>query len=86
MNLLSGSRYNTGLFNGEPIGDKGTYHALGGCPLGSATDSYGRVPNYPGLYVMDGSLLPIGIGANPSLRCASSGKVVADALRHTLRP
>ncbi|MEY4582210.1 MAG: hypothetical protein RL701_6913 [Pseudomonadota bacterium] len=40
---------------------------VGGCPLGRATDPYGRVPNYPGLYIMDGSLLPVGIGANPSL-------------------
>jgi len=67
INFLSGSTYNDGLFSGRPFGDRSTYHPVGGCPLGRATDDYGRVPNYPGLYVMDGSLVPIGIGANPSL-------------------
>lgn len=33
--------------------------ALGG-------DTIGFV-NYPGLYVMDGSLIPLGVGANPAL-------------------
>jgi cholesterol oxidase len=67
INMAVGSTYNEGLFGGRPFGDRSTYHPVGGCPLGTATDDYGRIPHYPGLYVMDGSLLPIGIGANPSL-------------------
>ena len=49
------------------FGDTVTYHPVGGVPLGAATDEYGRIREYPGLYVNDGSLIPIGIGANPSL-------------------
>jgi cholesterol oxidase len=68
INRAVGSSYNTGLFgDGREIGDRATYHPVGGCPLGRATDSHGRVLNYPGLYVADGALIPVGIGANPSL-------------------
>jgi cholesterol oxidase len=67
MNDAVGSTYNETLFSGRPFGDRSSYHPVGGCPLGRATDAYGRVPHYPGLYVMDGSLIPLGLGANPSL-------------------
>jgi len=33
--------------------------------LNQATDNYGRLPEYPGLYVMDGSLIPGSTGVNP---------------------
>jgi cholesterol oxidase len=67
INTAAGSDYAPDMFGGPVIGDRATYHPVGGCPLGKATDAYGRVPNYPGLYVMDGSLIPVGIGANPAL-------------------
>jgi cholesterol oxidase len=45
-----------------------TAHPLGGVVIGEATDSYGRVDGYQGLYVMDGALIPGTTGAvNPSL-------------------
>ncbi len=45
-----------------------TAHPLGGAVLGRATDAYGRVLGYDGLYVMDGALVPGNTGAvNPSL-------------------
>ncbi|MFF2618618.1 GMC oxidoreductase [Kitasatospora sp. NPDC058046] len=45
-----------------------TSHPLGGCTLGTVTDLEGRIRDYPGLYVVDGSLLPGNVGgANPSL-------------------
>lgn len=45
-----------------------TYHPLGGCVLGDATDSFGRINNYPKLYAIDGSLLPRSAGGvNPAL-------------------
>jgi len=62
INLATGA-----IYNEELCSDRSTYHPVGGCPIGRATDDYGRIPNYPGLYVQDGSLLPVGIGANPSL-------------------
>lgn len=45
-----------------------TAHPLGGAVLGNATDGYGRVHGHPGLYVVDGALIPGSTGtANPSL-------------------
>ncbi|NKY36086.1 GMC family oxidoreductase [Nocardia speluncae] len=45
-----------------------TAHPLGGAVLGKATDSYGRVHGYRGLYVMDGAGIPGSTAtANPSL-------------------
>jgi cholesterol oxidase len=49
-----------------------TAHILGGCPLGrdAAEGVIGldcQVFNYPGLYVVDGSIMPANPGINPSL-------------------
>jgi cholesterol oxidase len=35
-----------------------TFHPLGGCVMGETTDLHGRVNGYPGLYVLDGALIP----------------------------
>jgi cholesterol oxidase len=53
---------------GAPI----TAHPLGGCPMGTSTedgvvDTECRVFNYPGMYVVDGSIVPANPGMNPSL-------------------
>ncbi|MFI5889731.1 GMC oxidoreductase [Actinoplanes sp. NPDC051513] len=58
--------YRSDLFGVNKVwGDDLTYHPLGGCILNQATDNYGRLPGYPGLYVMDGSLIPGSTGVNP---------------------
>jgi cholesterol oxidase len=45
-----------------------TAHPLGGAVLGKATDNYGRVKGYQGLYGMDGAAIPGSTGSvNPSL-------------------
>ena len=49
-----------------------TAHILGGCPLGRSADegvinARGEIFNYPGLYVVDGSIVPANPGVNPSL-------------------
>lgn len=49
-----------------------TAHILGGCPIGrnaeeGVVDEQFRVHNYPGLYVVDGSIMPANPGVNPSL-------------------
>jgi cholesterol oxidase len=69
VNSKAGTNYSHTLKfkGGGQFGDQATYHPVGGVPLGEATDDYGRIREYPGLYVVDGSLIPIGIGANPSL-------------------
>ncbi len=53
-----------------------TAHPLGGCPMGrnrheGVTDSHGRVFGHPGLAIVDGSVLPGPVGANPSLTIAA---------------
>jgi cholesterol oxidase len=69
INTKAKTQYSTVLKfeNGATFGDTVTYHPMGGNPLGEATDDYGRIPAYPGLYVNDGSLIPVGLGANPSI-------------------
>jgi len=45
-----------------------TAHPLGGAVLGRATDAYGRLEGYQGLYCLDGSLIPGSTGGvNPTL-------------------
>lgn len=59
--------FNENLFN-IPM----TAHILGGCPVGndsrsSVVDANFKMHNYPGLYVIDGSVVPANPGVNPSL-------------------
>ncbi|MBG6135725.1 GMC oxidoreductase [Longispora fulva] len=49
----------------KPFADDFTYHPLGGCVLGKATDLHGRVLGCPNLYVTDSALLPGSVGVNP---------------------
>lgn len=49
-----------------------TAHILGGCPMGldsqeGVVDQNCQVHNYPGLYIVDGSIVPANPGINPSL-------------------
>lgn len=64
--IVSGS-VNEGLF-GVPL----TAHILGGCPFGrdaaeGVLDLDCSVHGYPGLFVVDGSIVPANPGVNPSL-------------------
>lgn len=54
------------LFN-KGIGENICYHPLGGCVLGEGTDNVGRLRGYQNFYVIDSSLIPGSIGANPFL-------------------
>jgi cholesterol oxidase len=55
-----------------PINAAATAHPLGGVPLDAATDNFGTVRNYPGMYVVDGALIPGNTGcANPALTIAA---------------
>lgn len=66
--------------NGVPLGSLGenllglptTAHILGGAPIGKdaekgVVDENFEVHNYPGLYIVDGSIMPANPGVNPSL-------------------
>jgi len=53
-----------------------TSHPLGGCPMADdpaagVVDDAGRVHGYPGLYVLDGSIVPTALGVNPSKTIAA---------------
>ncbi|WP_079048659.1 GMC oxidoreductase [Streptomyces puniciscabiei] len=67
INLANATIYRYDLFGSgsKVFADDFTYHPLGGCVLGRATDDYGRVKGYSHLYVTDGSLVPGNIGVNP---------------------
>ncbi|MFS8097249.1 GMC family oxidoreductase [Lentzea alba] len=66
INAKEGTIYRTDLFGIYKIwGDHLTYHPLGGAILNKATDNYGRLHGYPGLYVMDGALIPGNTTVNP---------------------
>lgn len=66
INSKEGTIYRTDLFGVYKIwGDHLTYHPLGGAVLGKATDNYGRLHGHPGLYVIDGSLIPGNTSVNP---------------------
>ena len=68
------------LMDGAPVGSVAetllgmptTAHLMGGCPIGRDA-GHGvvgldfQVFNYPGLYVIDGSIMPANPGINPSL-------------------
>src|SRR5262249_52767184 len=68
----------------------GTVHSLGGCPMGTApdnsvTDSWGQVHGYPGLYVLDGGILPESTGVNPSATIAAvAERNIEGFIRRTL--
>ncbi|QIP83073.1 GMC family oxidoreductase [Streptomyces sp. Tu 2975] len=66
INAKEGTIYRTDLFGAYKIwGDHLTYHPLGGAVLNRATDNYGRLHGHPGLYVIDGSLIPGNTSVNP---------------------
>ncbi|WP_282703630.1 GMC oxidoreductase [Streptomyces sp. CC219B] len=67
INAANATIYRYDLFgsSNKAFADDFTYHPLGGCVLGKATDTYGRVKGYARLYVTDGSLVPGSIGVNP---------------------
>ena len=61
-----------GSVNESLFGVPMTAHILGGCPFGATpedgvVDADCRVHGYPGMYVIDGSVLPGNPGVNPSL-------------------
>ncbi|MGP4043172.1 GMC oxidoreductase [Streptomyces sp. 2A115] len=66
INAKEGTIYRTDLFGtNKTWGDHLTYHPLGGAVLNRATDNYGRLHGHPGLYVIDGALIPGNTSVNP---------------------
>ena len=81
INKKEGTIYRTDLFGVyKTWGDDFTYHPLGGCLLGKATDNHGRLHEYPGLYVVDGSLVPGNVGVNPFVTITALAERNMDAI------
>jgi cholesterol oxidase len=64
-------------------------HPLGGCRMGTSraagvVDAGGQVFGYPGLYVVDGSIMPGAIGVNPALTIAAVAEKLSDGVRDAL--
>jgi cholesterol oxidase len=64
-------------------------HPLGGCRMArgraaGVVDARGEVFGHPGLYVIDGSILPGAIGVNPSLTIAALAEKLSDGVRDAL--
>ncbi len=62
----------SGTINESLLNVPMTAHILGGCPIGlndqeGVVDLNCQVHNYPGLFVVDGSIMPANPGVNPSL-------------------
>lgn len=65
-----------------------TVHPLGGCPMGATADrgvvdAHGEVFGHPGLFVVDGSVMPGPVGPNPALTIAAfadraAGRILGD--------
>jgi len=67
INGIPAGSLSEGLF-GMPA----TAHIMGGCPMGEdvdqgVIDQHFQLHNYPGIYVVDGSIMPANPGINPSL-------------------
>ena len=76
-----------GEFLENPLSELNKYiavHPLGGCPMAdTAADGVvdaqsGQVFGHPGLYVVDGSIIPTAIGPNPSLTIAALAERFAE--------
>lgn len=84
-NGLALGSVNEGLFN-IPI----TAHILGGCPFGQdahdgVVDANCQIHNYPGLYVIDGSIVPGNPGVNPSLTITAMAEYAMSRIPEKVR-
>jgi cholesterol oxidase len=74
-----------GMVNQSLLDIPGTAHFMGGVPFGLTSedgviDLNCEVHNYPGLYVVDGSIMPANPGINPTLTIAALAEYAMDRL------
>lgn len=60
---------------------RSTFHPLGGVVMGRAADSFGRVDGHPGLYCVDGALIP---GSTPTANPAWTIAAIAERALDTI--
>ena len=74
-----------GMVNERLLNIPGTAHFMGGVPFGEnaedgVVDLNFEVHNYPGLYVVDGSIIPANPGVNPSLTITALAEYAMDLI------
>jgi len=62
-----------------------TAHILGGCVMGAnraegVVDGHGRVFGHPGLYVADGSVVPVNLNVNPALTITALAEYIMEQI------
>lgn len=87
LSAAAGGRYTRSLLWKWPFHKLLTAHPLGGCAVGdshtaSVSNHYGEVWNYPGLYVIDGSMVPAALAVNPSLTITALAERAAYWILH----
>lgn len=80
---MGGDAWN--LWTDVVLGAPTTAHILGGCRMGRDADAgvvdfQGRAHGYEGLYVVDGSVVPVNLGVNPSLTITALAEHIMDQL------
>jgi len=83
----AGGRFATSFLWRWPMRKALTAHPLGGCAMGddprtSVVDHRGQVWGHPGLYVVDGSMMPAALAVNPSLTITALGERAAFWITH----
>jgi cholesterol oxidase len=83
----AGARFVPSIFYRWPLRKLVTAHPLGGCAMGddpatSVVDHRGQVWGHPGLYVVDGSVMPTALAVNPSLTIAAVAERSAHWMVH----
>jgi cholesterol oxidase len=74
-----------GMMNQSLLNIPGTAHFMGGVPFGQDADEgvidlRCQVHHYPGLYVVDGSIMPANPGINPTLTIAALAEYAMDSI------
>jgi cholesterol oxidase len=83
-------RFVAGFLSRWPLRKILTAHPLGGCPMGdvpatSVVNDVGEVHGHPGLYVIDGSMIPSALAVNPSLTIAALAERSAAAMVDSMK-
>jgi cholesterol oxidase len=87
ISRAAGGKYARSVLWRWPFRKLLTAHPLGGCAPGddraqSVVNHHGEVWGYPGLYVVDGSIVPSALAVNPSLTIAALAERAAFWMLH----
>jgi cholesterol oxidase len=81
---LDGEYVPNPFWSAPPVRELLTAHPLGGCLMGDdgVVDAFGEVRAYPGLFVVDGSLVPTSLARNPTATISALAERAAFHMIH----